>query len=196
MRYFSTVLITIGVLLMISCSDELSRSKAKEEIIKHNELPIPVTVELKKRFLFDHQYLPGFRKVCLNFNFDRFSNWEGKLNKMESLGFITLQKDEFYDECDDLYMNVILTEKGKKFLENENEEDYEIRFYELVFGEITGIVSFEEFSGADVHYTLKKDNFTDFGMLIEGVTEIKEENKEIKKLENFSKYDDGWRLGR
>jgi hypothetical protein len=115
---------------------------------------------------------------------------------MESLGFITLQKDEFYDECDDLYMNVILTEKGKKFLENENEEDYEIRFYELVFGEITGIVSFEEFSGADVHYTLKKDNFTDFGMLIEGVTEIKEENKEIKKLENFSKYDDGWRLGR
>ena len=153
------VIYSIITLLVFTACGELSRGKAKDEIIKDKQLPQTETVKLNKKFLKDHQYVGGFPKVCLN-NYERFSQREKQLTELQEKGYITFKDDEYYDDCNDLYTNIILTEKGKKDLVKENNGQYEIKLCNIEFGEITGIVEYKEFKVADVKYTLVRTNIT------------------------------------
>ena len=57
------VIYSIITLLVFTACGELSRGKAKDEIIKDKQLPQTETVKLNKKFLKDHQYVGGFPKV-------------------------------------------------------------------------------------------------------------------------------------
>ena len=186
-------LILLIALCTFTACNKLTRGKAKEEIIKKQQLPQSETVKLNKKFLKDHQFVGGFPKVCLTIGIDHFSSYEKKLLDLQSQGFITLKDDEYYDDCNDLYTNVLLTEKGKKDLIKEDDGIYTIKLCSIEFGDITGIVEYKEFGGADVHYTLKRTDYTDFGKMVNG---NKEQPETIERLANFTKYDNGWRMGK
>lgn len=190
------VIYSIITLLVFTACGELSRGKAKDEIIKDKQLPQTETVKLNKKFLKDHQYVGGFPKVCLN-NYERFSQREKQLTELQEKGYITFKDDEYYDDCNDLYTNILLTEKGKKDLVKEDNGQYEIKLCNIEFGEITGIVEYKEFKVADVKYTLVRTNISEFGKLVNSMSSFGGNiESTIPHLANFTKYDDGWRIGK
>jgi len=174
-----------------SCKNKLSRSHAEDEIVKKMELPINEEIIIKKKYFVDHQQVMGFGMVCFPSSAPKFSEYENMLMELQNKGYINLKKDQFYNECNDLYTNVELTDKGKKDLLKENEGNYEVKLCEICFGEITGIIEYNEFQVADVKYSLIRKNYTEFGLILSN--NIKE-NESYEKSASFNKYDDGWRI--
>jgi hypothetical protein len=189
--------LVITILLFTACGG-LSRGKAKEEIIKAMQLPQKETIKLNKRFLKDHQYVGGFPKVCLTIGMEKFHQYEKQLTDLQAQGYITLKDDDYYNDCNDLYTNVIITEKGKKDLLSETDGQYEIRLCSIEFGGVTGIVEYKEFKAADVRYTLVRTDYSEFGKLVKSINPYgnSQDITTIARLANFTKYDDGWRIGK
>lgn len=186
-------LIILITLLCISCG-KLSRGKAESEITKNMQLPQTETATLNKKFKKEHMAVV-FGKLCLD-NLNWFKNYETQLLELQSQGYITLKDDESYDECDNLYTHVILTEKGRKDLVKEDDGNYHIRVYDVTFGEVTGIVEYKDFGKADVRYTLKRTGYSEFGKYVYKLSYPNRNQAEtINRLANFTKYDDGWRMG-
>lgn len=186
----------LPILLLTSCgNDSLSRKKAASAIEAKLKLPTIETADLRKKYLYLYETNRGyFPKVCF-INEEWFSKFEKQLDELVSLGYINLINDEYFDDCGHLYTNVVLTESGRKFLISENDKVYKIKLCELVFGEIEGIVEYKEFSTADVDFTLNRVNFTEFGTKVEMMGYSNRINKTtINSIENFIKYDDGWRI--
>jgi hypothetical protein len=188
----------VVVLVICTACGGLSRGKAKDEIIKNMQLPQTETVKLNKKFLKNHQFVGGFPKVCLNVGIDNFSTYEKQLTDLQTQGYITIKDDDYYNDCNDLYTNITLTDKGKKDLIREDDGVYEIKLCSVEFGEITGIVEYKQFGAADVRYTLERIDFSDFGKLVKSMTYYgnSQEQTTIPRLANFTKYDNGWRMGR
>lgn len=184
-------LIYLSILLFIlqGCSNNLSRSKAKDQIVKNLELPKVETVKLDKKYKKKHESR-GFGTICLD-NIKWYSEMEKILTELQSQDFITMA-EEFEHRCSDLNVIVTLTEKGKNSLINEKKSLYEIKLCDIEFGEVTGISEYKEYNAADVNYTLKKTNYTELGKIIKG--SHSNEAQTINRLANFSKFDDGWRM--
>lgn len=180
-------------LIICSACDNLSRGKAKSEIIKNMQLPQAETAQLNKTFKKDHQYV-GFGKVCFS-NIKSFKNYETQLLDLQAKGYISLKDDEYYNDCNDLYTHVLLTNKGKRDLVKEDDNNYYIKICSLEFGEVTGIVEYKELKVADVNYTIVRKGFSDFGELVYKLSYPNSQRVEtINRLTNFTKYDDGWRM--
>lgn len=188
------ILFWVAVTMLITgCQGKLSRSKAKSEIIKAKQLPYPEYKPLNKRFIKEHQYVE-FGKVCFN-NINLFKDYASQLLEMQSKGYITLKDDTNFDNCNNRYTNVILTESGKKELVKEDPNNYYIRVSTIDFGEVTGIVEYKVLHAADVNYTLVREDLSEFGAM---VTKLSNNNPNlpitINHLTNFQKSDNGWHI--
>lgn len=193
------ILYPIIILLLATSCGNLIRGKAKEEIIKNQQLPQSENAELPKKYrIFDEltQYLnvPGF---------EYYSVYETKLKALESMGYIILKEEQYMYDAGGIvgswlikYMNVELTDKGKKDLISDNENGYTIKFCDLDFGEVTGMVENKAFNLTEVNYTTVRTNVSEFG---KGVKELKGGSittMSFNHVARFSKYDDGWRISK
>lgn len=167
-------------LFLFSCSNDLSRDKAKDLIVQKYNLPQTETVKLGKSYLKKYQNLNGI------YNETGYSGAKEKLDALLSQGLITIGESQSGTIGYGLmfYATVMLTDEGKKYLIKEDEKDYEMKSNEIAFGEITGIQVNEK--SAEVDYTLQRVNFTPFG---------NSSSKDIMtERQFFALYDDGWRI--
>jgi len=177
--------------MLFSCSNNLSRGKAKELIIQKMHLPQIETTKMLKRYL-DHSWGDmGFfsmPKVCYVVG-DQYSDVKGRLDDLQAKGVINItQSEEYNDGCHFVWKNVNLTDEGKKYLVADANGEYELRTSELAFGQVTGIQVNEQFKVAEANFTIRRVNATPFAD--NDVSRI----TDIDNAVNFSLYDDGWRI--
>jgi hypothetical protein len=174
-----SILVTLSTLvfLMSSCSDDLSRSRAKEQIIAKSKLPI---VESEYFDQVSDQSLPRAREILEGYK------------KLEADGYLTVSKCQCgFGQA--AYCTEF-TDKGKAFITGKGQyggvcsQPIPMRVAELDFGEVTGIRREGESSKAIVSYTLSRKNVTPFGVF------LKLENVISAPDITFTKYDDGWRI--
>ncbi len=110
-----------------------------------------------------------------------------------------LVKTTYVGEPGRLYshLDIYLTEKGKKYLVDEDKSSYYVKLSTVEFGEVSGIFEEPKMNMAKVEYTLIRKNLTPFGR----ITRINMESNQIMKegdivprKDVFLKYNDGWRL--
>lgn len=180
------ILLFLFMVLLTSCSNELSRSKAKDILI--SELGYPQN-EPKRIIIKDGSVSRYFTiRVWEEYKEAGLLNYGSYGSSQSSSGFskVTLGGDsngfvaELTPEGEKYYIGTV---KGDGITQYIN-----VKLADLEFGEITGIKSYPENSSAFVKYTIKRINITPFGDL-QG---LKEET--IEKGANFEKFDDGWRL--
>lgn len=163
----SYVLIILAFLT--SCEKKLDIVQAQEKVNSYvyGNIPKYEYVILPKKYHLSHLYSGGFSKVCLHIEqIKAFESYSNKLETMVKNGFIELINDEWYDECDDIYTNVKLTDKGRKDLISEDENSYKIRLYENNVGNIESIEVLEKSLTSKVHYTINKINISEFGKMV------------------------------
>ena len=169
--------LSMVIFLMSSCSDDLSRSRAKEQIIEKSKLPM-VESEYFDQVL--DESLPQARAILEGYK------------KLEADGYITVSKCECgFGQA--AYCTEF-TDKGKPFITGKGHyggvcsQPIPMRVAELEFGEVTGIRREGESTNAIVSYTLTRKNVTPFGVFLNLENVIK--GPDI----TFTKYDDGWRI--
>ena len=185
--------LTLGMIILIfpGCSNNLSRGKAEDLIVKKYNVPSIETIKIRK------VYLRGETMYSINQGDERIGN------DLKSKGLITIVEDnEVTNNGFNRYthwtkMNVVLTLEGKKYFISEHSEQlesgtiinvYEVKTCDISFGEISGIQEQEQLNVAEVSYNLVRKNITPIGMsynITEGI---------IEKKDVFTKYDDGWRF--
>ena len=77
------------------------------------------------------------------------------------------------------------TDMGKKYVANDNKVITAME----EFGEVTGIIENKESNSSVVNFTIRRINITPFGRIIFNLNQ-----ETLNKSENFTKYDDGWRI--
>ncbi len=173
---------------LISCSKDLSKSRAKEMIIQKHELPKAATIGLAKRYMVS--YVGGF-SVPLDslVNCEPYCDYEEFLTKLEKDGFVKLLRTGPEGNCRVVQVWVSLTDESKKYLEKEDRKYYHLKAYDRCFGKITGIQSDEQKKMAVVEYTQEVDHSTPFYKYLT-IFDI----PSGKYTEKFELYDDGWRI--
>ena len=175
-------------LILCSCSsNNLSRAKAEELIVKNQHLPAIQTVELSRNFLkkswSDPSWMPA---ACVSVG-GTYWDHKQRLDDLTAKGLITLGESHQHNgECNYMWATVTLTDEGKKYLVSDTGGAYQLRALEVSFGEVTGIQVNEQFKVAEAHYTLKKSNITPFGGNIA--------SDPISGNATFALFDDGWRI--
>lgn len=168
-------------------------SEAKDLIIKKEGFPKYRTERIEKEYLQSESVLWGFAKVrgwegayldsggeelreSLNFyasnrllsigkkNIEGINDWSGKLQSW-------------------LVYTITPTDEGKKYLIDENTQEYIFKSCDLDFGEITGIQMQEQFKTATANYTIIIKP-TPFGNNISQRSE--------NHTAQFSLFEDGW----
>lgn len=173
---------------LISCSKDLSKSRAKEMIIQKRELPRVVSIVLAKWYVVD--YVDGL-SVPLDslVNSEKYYLKEELLNKLEKDGFVKLLRTGPEGNCRVVQIRVLLTDESKKYLEKEDQKYYQLKVYDRCFGKITGIQSDEQKKMAIVEYTQEVEHPTPFFKYLT-IFDI----PSGKYTEKFELYDDGWRI--
>ncbi|WP_454058921.1 hypothetical protein [Elizabethkingia ursingii] len=158
------------VVILGSCSDNLSKSKA-EKIAKEclEKTPEKKTTNI---LLGKEEYLRG----------DSL-----KIKKLANEGYLKIVKNPrgLYSSTDTY--NISLTEKSKPFVESTEQYYSVLRMYDYKIGEIKEIQEVPAMGGANVKIELLKKNKTPFAILDDSNTEFKIINAP------FAKTSDGWR---
>ena len=186
---FASILLLVFAITVTSCSKDLSRDKAKKLIVKNKDLPQTETTNIEKKYYIS-QYGDrgafGMQKIGLVTN-PNYSGHKRMLDDLASEGLIKVEETkESSNGVHYTWASVALTKKGKKFLMSESDSQYEVKVSEIVFGEITGIQTSKQFKVAEVDYTLERKKITPFGNASQSTT--------LNRHQNFSLYDDGWRI--
>lgn len=176
-------LLIIITLFISSCSNNLSRSDAKSQII--SELKYPQD-DLMRLLIED-------RTIHTNSTINQWQKFKNRqLLTYQRFG----QKSNGYFGKVTIGGNGVraeLTPKGNRYVVSEPKTSgYEkfvmVKKAKLEFVEITRIQIFEEMNIAEVNYKIKRTNISPFGKAMG----IKEET--IDKKATFNKFDDGWRI--
>jgi hypothetical protein len=183
-RSFHVVLFS---LLLVSCGNKLSRGKAEELIAKNMNLPAIQTIQLGTSFLkrswSDPSRMPA---MCMGTG-EKYSDVQARLDELQSKGLISVgEYHQHRGECNYLWATVALTNDGKKYLVSDANGVFQVKAYELTFGEVTGIQINEQFKVAEADYTLKITNRTPFGSTFSA--------DPISRKATFALFDDGWRI--
>jgi len=179
-----TIFLLFVTFFIFSCSQELTRTKAKKLIVEEGKYKKFETVRIKGTYYSDYHSDESIwgTKDDLGRNYKEIKQ---KLKKMEQDGVLKLS-EALVNEVANIYkLKVVLTQEGAKYLV-ENKDAFIVKSCEIAFGEVTGIEVENQFNGAVVHYTLVRVNPTPFGVNIS--------QEPIDKKALFSKYDDGWRI--
>jgi hypothetical protein len=183
-------LLSISFLFLCSCSSNgLSRQKAANLISQQQGLPSTQTVRVFSKYLKRSWSNPtsGFAAITIcNYSGETFSDVQQRLTEWQSKGVVSLGESTDGGDCPALWVTVSLTNEGKKYLVRESGGGYEVKGYDLAFGEVTGIQINEQFKSAEADYTLRQVNMTAFGSSASGAP--------IRRRASFALFDDGWRM--
>jgi len=193
---------TLILFIACGCSNNLSREKAEKAIREKMKFPRDLISEVQLVSTTTDEFYHG---IADQHNTPRKS---GVLLKLEQDGFLTytIQRTQTStrDNCADGFYSPqslgnkrycttdtyehrgTLTDKGKQYAANGG---FKVATYDLV--EITGIVERKELNSADVSYTEIIKDITPFGISLD----VHEINLGVKTV-TFTKYDDGWRIGK
>lgn len=175
------ILITILGLITISCSDDLSNSKAENIIIEClNKEPYRKTVKF--------QY---GERLIYNKNKEEFQ----KLKELQKKGFLKIdslgmKKIRFYGKYPKF--NIKLLEKSKEYIIEQTESNKKLYVELLAFDyevdEVKEVYEIPSLNVAEVRTNFKKTNVSPFSILTnENTSDFK-----IRKLK-FKKTSNGWR---
>lgn len=169
MKKIIFALLPIGMLLT-SCSDNLSKSKAKsiaKECLEKTHEKVTTRISIGEVHYFSSDSL--------------------QLRKLANDGYLKIVKNPrgAYSYTDTY--NVSLTEKSKPFVESTEKYHAVLRMYDYKIGEVKEIQEVPAMGGANVKIELLKENKTPFAILDNNNTEF----KIINAL--FAKTTDGWR---
>ncbi|UOY05037.1 hypothetical protein L0P88_13855 [Muricauda sp. SCSIO 64092] len=178
------ILSLVIIVSCYSCSNNLSRSNAKKQIIEKLDYPQDELLELT---LEDRTI---YRRITIN-------RWK-KYVELDLLTYTSFGQNKLKGRFPKVSIGgsgvrATLTEKGKQYLVSDAEtsgfvKHAQVRQAELEFVEITGIQVFEKMNVATVSYNIRRTNITPFG----NANNLKE--RVINQTANFIKYDDGWRI--
>ena len=168
------IIILLSIIVLSSCSNKLSNSKAENLISEHLELPKKETWKIEynlswvgwKRYY--EIYKPLVKKGLL------YSNYRGRgLNG---------------------YLHTEPTKKAKKYIVKNNKKEFEVELCTQKFGKIISIHEIPQMNAAEVKYTIIRTNFTPFGKLYRTYWNNKPLEKSITKSIMFKKLNDGWAI--
>ena len=182
------------LILISSCSGQaLSRTKAKEVILKFKNMPFNVTQSVHTTYLVSNK--GHGMHVCMLPDAVDFLPAKGLLTDFANKGLVTLTDRSTHDDCDIEYKDVSFTDLGKKYVvgQNQDKNAYFIKLCQMDFGEITDIVMIPNYNAAQVEYTFKSANVTPFGETYRAI-DINYVPPTVKKTITLVKYDDGWRV--
>ena len=186
-------------LFLISCHKDLSRDIAKEEIIKKRSFPSPVFYSFKSVYTKDEQHTGGGAVYAEIGEMKTYPEVKDMLNYYRSKSLITIE-EEPHSYTEDLgwpfspttrtwtSVKILLTEYGRKYLNKENNEAFDVKLWEADITEITGIQEMENNKSARVDYTVSNTNITPFGEFFSNKNNVTQESV------FFSLFDDGWRI--
>lgn len=185
------VLLVLIIPTLWSCSsDKLTRGKAKRLILKIQKYPIPLTRNIPKNYYIDC-WCSGW-STCLGGSKSDWENDSKDINLFLNRGLVSIGEETTPSgECNYLYKVITITDKGKQLLINETEGGFEVKTSELEFVEVTGVLETENKKEAEVEFTTRINNQTNFAAK-EPVG--KEPSELIKNSVRMVKYDDGWRI--
>ena len=182
----------VSIILLSSCSNNLSRQKAAELISRQQKLPVTQTIVLgsyfKRAWSDPASGAFGISAACLVSGGDKnYSDVAQSLAELQSKGLISIgERKDHNGECNYLYATTKLTDEGKKYLVKESGGVHELKAYDLAFGEVTGIQINEQLKTAEADYTIRVTNITPFGSNISTAP--------INRKATFALFDDGWRI--
>lgn len=209
------ILSSIISVFLFSCSNNLSRDKAKEQIIQKYKLPYEITRDINlsaqttskfRNSSKDAHNIPTKQGVMINLENEGLITYtiERTSSNIEEMWYENGSPNVFFTEKNPPWIanwrqhstriykiaetyqhSGNLTEKGRQYLVNGNN----FKLANRVFGEITGIVERKDLNISEVTYTEKITDITPFGKVL-GINE-----EIIDRTVTFTKYDDGWRLG-
>ena len=165
MRFPSAIILLL--LLLASCSNELTRGKAAKTIKEFYEYP---NVEVGNIYNRLDWSISGTYKPIYN--------------KLQDLGLITMHE---YTQWGTNY-SINLTDKGKAYSLATSGDRYMVISNIREFKEITGITKIDE-NNAKVEFSVVRKKVTPFGE----INGFKEDDLENYSVE-MKKYDDGWRI--
>jgi hypothetical protein len=183
-RVFFLTTILASIISMLGCSNDLSRDKAREIIIKSLNYPIPATepLDIGSKISADQMKLTWLESL-----------------KNEGLISYTYHGQNFMKFH---VVSVSLTDKGMKYVLggiylpdfpawSPGLKYVNVKIAEKQFVEVTGIRLSGNKNEAVVEYTWKYANFTPFA---KGDLAGYDKNKTYKEAVNMQLYDDGWRI--
>lgn len=184
----TSVLILFSLIFFSSCSNNLSKDKAENLIIKKYSLPQTKTTTIKKSYYIKNRS-EGTGLVPVGIfsggSDYTYSNYEQLLKGYQANGLISINERKTYNNgISWFWADVSLTDKGKKYFISETKNEYVLKTYEISFGEIRDIQT--QGKVATVNYTLKNINYSLFA--------TDSTNATINRTETFSLYDDGWKI--
>ncbi len=165
----SVLLLILSTILLTSCSDELTRSKAEQIIIKDQGYPRNRTY----KFFVDSPFETSV------------------YHKLQDKGILTYT---LYGNSMNRGVSIDFTEEGKQYVLSEPYIDRTAKVVDVVSGvesfiEITGVKPINE-NEMLVEYTVVFDSVSPFG-------EVKRIVPETFTVDaTFNKYDDGWRISK
>jgi hypothetical protein len=179
-----------------SCQKHLGRGEAKRMITENKNYPIKQSHKIAKGYIKD-MHTEGLG-VTIVLDEDENKREENIIEQFESMGLLTLDRTPQREETSAWLLGttvrtwtsvkVELTETGRKYLMNEDENTFEVNLWETGIKEISGVLERPELKVAEVEYILFNINITPFGSI------FSDKNNESRRTANFSLYDDGWRI--
>jgi len=183
------LLTSFFVVNMTGCSNKLSRSKAKSLIIEDRQYPIPEYGKISKKH-YDYKETRG---AVLGRPLEEETR--EMLEYYTSLGIIEVEekREEKWLNLGGYYlrihMKVNIRDEYKKYIYEEDNYSFYVKFCDIIFHEITGLRIFNEDNNATVEYQEKRDNWTPFGKYFKD-----DKAQKINKSASMALYDDGWRI--
>jgi len=191
--------IIIIAIVFSSCQKHLKREDAKSQITSHDGVvyfPTKKTYEIVKGFIKD-MHTEG-RGVTAVIGDDEFKPKEENIYKYKDLGLLSIEETPQREETTQFLfgttvrtwtsVKVSLTDKGKQYLEKEDNNNFIVRLWTVDIKEITGIQENEQFKVASVEYIIHNTDITPFGEV------FSDKNQESKRVAQFTLFDDGWRI--
>ena len=189
-------LVTLLILVTTSCTKHLDREYAKRQIIQLEKYPITIDYDITKAFT-TNMNTEG-RGLTIDIGGNDWENQEKIIKSFENARLVTFDETPEREETTVFLLGttvrtwtsvkVLLTEDGKKYLLNENDNSFKVKLWETSLDDITGIQEMEREKTARVDYTISNKNISLFGEI------FSDKNKATQKTIYFSLYDDGWRI--
>ncbi len=185
------IFLIVASLLCFSCSDELSRSEAKEQIIQsisNNKIKDSCNFKVRKQWKSNYSS-SGFCTVT--FTNPPQGEERNMINHFIDKGLLKINQETIYRDCAQWKLNNLeILEKAKEFLVDEDDNHYLLNSASFDIGEIVGIKQNEQATNAIAEYNIKRVKTTPFADFWE--TNCFDTKKVYKAT--FEKYDDGWRI--
>lgn len=190
-------ILIVLIFLITSCQSHLKREDALAMIRKYHNFPNEITYEIPKGYIKD-VHTQG-RGVTAIIGEDEFKEKELAIESFKDNNLLKLIETSERQETTQFLIGttirtwtsvkVQLTNEGSKYLKQEQSDKYLVKLWDIDVLEVTGIQETSK-KNATVEFSTHQTNITPFGKLFDSG------NKISNNSQNFSLYDDGWRINK